>query len=239
MASELGSWRPGLDLKKINARERLRSAVAAVRGQWLVFVVMFVIFNAMFLAIGYVRPLIRGAGPSVLFNIGFLIFMFAAVAPISNVIRKLFEKYPAAKKAALLIVAAALFFALRDRHTGAAVAGNAKMMVYFMVFIGLARKLFEVYLKKADLYFVRAADARPGMVPSEEAHGKLSAAGLDAVFMDGLSVEQAEAVRKAFPPEQELEFTRTIPFAPLALGGLLLTIIFRQSAIHLAMSLMK
>lgn len=230
----------GMKWKDVHLRERALAAKKVFAERWVIFAVMFAIFNVIFLFMRFVQSGLKGGELTVLVNIAFLVFMYAAIGPISAKVESVFKKQPKLKALAVAVIVAALYFLMKDREVAVRVGNNAKMIAGFMIFVGVSKKLVEMYLKKSDVTKVTVKDLRPGLVPTEEARKQISeSVELSPIFMDGLSEEQVGLIKGALTPETELAVTTTIPFAPMAFAGVILTILIEQSVIHFITALAK
>ncbi|MFA6449649.1 MAG: prepilin peptidase [bacterium] len=207
--------------------------------RWHMILVMFALFNLLYLAMIPLRAIIRGPQLQALINILFLVFIFVAIAPLSARVDKFFAARPGLRPWTLALIPAALYLVYATR-SGHVAAQNAKTIAFFMIFVGIFRKLLESYLKNVDAHTVKVRDLLPGMIPADATREQLKDGGeLQTVFMDGFSIGQVNAIQSKLDGDNELEMQRTIPFAPLALCGLILTLALRQSVVHLLLISLK
>ena len=217
---------------KATAGASLEDMWKAVSGRWHIIVCMFVMFNLIYIAVKPLRESIRGRDAQLLISIFVIVFMFAVMKPVSMWLDKLFEKRPKLKIWVLALIPAAALAAVAARNPQSA-ARNAKTIAAFMLFAGVFRGLIEMYLKQKDAFQVRVGDLKTGMVPTEKAIELLKDDGeLQNVFMDGLSAEQVTLICERLDTEHRIEVYRTMPFAPLMLCGIILTMILKQSIVH-------
>ena len=211
----------------------LPAAMKFLRENWPQMLLMFTLFNIVMLAVKAAGPAVGGGRAGQLALAAFsLLFIYLAVKPISRKLELFFKERPGARPWTLAVIPAAVTLAIITGNSRA-VAGTAKTTAGFMIAVGLLRKIIETRLGKTDVSKVKAADLRKGMLPTQSCLEEISkTVNLGTVFMDGLTGEQADAVRGGLDGETELEIYRTMPFAPAALGGLALTFYLKQSVVH-------
>lgn len=209
--------------------------------KWPVFIVMFAFFNAAFFAAHLLQAKAKSNESAFLLNVGFLVFMLVVIGKVSSKIDEIITRYPSLRKASFIFILACLYFLIiKAPRTGATVAAGARTIIVFMALVGIVRKALELYLKHSDVKRIKIGDLLPGTVLSIESKKTVRQSAVSgAMYMDGLTGEDITAIREKLPPELEVEVITTIPFAPLAFCGLILTIVIRQSMIHLVAGLLK
>jgi len=222
-------------------KTRLAAMKKTIVEKWPVFLVMFIFFNALFVSTSYLRS--RTADPklNLLISVATLIFMFSATGKIASIISSALEKIPPVKiLLAVFTIAALVLIKLFVPSLSVRIFTSTKAVISFMAIIGILRKFIEFYLKIIDLRTITVAEMKPGIVLSAETIKAIRKEIVsESFFMDGLSADAIKNIQEKFPADHEVEVVTTIPFAPLASIGMLVTILIKQSVIHLVAGLLR
>jgi hypothetical protein len=205
------------------------------------FLVVFAIFNAIFFIVHLLQSATDIPEISFIINVGTLIFMFTVMSKISAYVTGFVEKHPISHAAILIFIPITVYFIIsRTPEAGTQLQSSAKIILIFMVVIGAIRKGLDFYLRIADVNKITVNELEPGMVLSNKTIHSLPKEVLtETFFMDGLSREFLATIKDSMANDQEVEIVSTIPFAPLAYLGLLMTMLTQQSAIRLIANLLK
>jgi len=228
-----GSRRAGE--KKIEPAGKSGAPLSGIVDNLHVFIVVFVIFGAAMYGLNRVRDYFSGSGYYLMVNLGIFMFMFIFMRPLVLNVKKWFDSRPALKPWIISLIPV-LFIVIFLTGTGKEIVGMLKTLVVFMVVIGGLRKIMDLYISKVDVNRIRLRDLEPGMVMTDESAAKFGPGDSGTLFMDGLTFEQVESLKNNNDVTEEVEVFKTIPFAPMAFAGLVLTIIIRQSVIHMLLS---
>lgn len=128
----------------------------------------------------------------------------------------------------------------------AALVMTVKVGVAFFVILALFERLVHFYIKQREVVVVEVSDLKSGMVISDElikniqSDGEFSAA-LGELYPEGIIAEQVPLLKKWFLAHGKgfIPVYKTFSFAPYIFAGALITIIARQSIVHLALSFVK
>lgn len=211
---------------------RARKGAAALAARWPSLVVSFCVFNALYAGMIAVQRQLHSAELSVLLNIGFLVVMFAVLGPVLGRQADVFSARPWLRTAAPLAAVGVLAALALSPGTRDMAVRNVKMIAGYMIVVGLVRSALDAYVQGMDARRIKVRDLRPGHVPAPGAGEALLGEG-GRLFMDGLSAAQVKQIQERLDPDQEIEAVDTIPFAPMALAGVVVTLLLRQSLLHL------
>ncbi|HOX28178.1 MAG TPA: hypothetical protein PLQ76_03375, partial [bacterium] len=137
--------------------------------KWPVFIIMFVLFNAVFMAARFLQSKVTGGNLNFLINLGSFVFMLTAMGWISKKTSDFVEKYPVVKKLILmmLVVVSVSIISLAPTLGGRLVS-SSKVIISFMVIVSAILKILDFYINLSDVKTITINELQPGMVLSTE-----------------------------------------------------------------------
>ena len=125
---------------------------------------------------------------------------------------------------------------------------SIKIMIVFMIAFILFRKLIDFYILKTSIEKIKIDEIKPRISLTEETLNILKEDKeyydkyIDPIYPDGLTVKQAEAVKKWFEKnkEQKMETVsiyKPFPFVLWMFLGVVITLILKSSLLHLFIDL--
>ena len=118
-----------------------------------------------------------------------------------------------------------------------------RLALVFIVVLQILIDAFGFYIKKRQSLYLPVSSLRPGMIVDRETWDKLIqevrkyGVAIGKQLPDGLQQHQVKLLAGNLPAELPVLVNRTYPFAPILFCGVLLTMLLRQSALHLMISL--
>lgn len=117
-----------------------------------------------------------------------------------------------------------------------------RLAFLFVVSLQVLITVFELYIRKRQSIYVHISNLKEGMIVDRETWEKISnearngGGDLGKHLPDGLMKYQVELLIKHFPADPPVLVNRTFPFAPVLFCGMLLTMLLKQSALHVIVS---
>lgn len=118
-------------------------------------------------------------------------------------------------------------------------------IVFFLLFF-IFRRISDFYIKQNDVTIIAAKDLKPRMVISEELAKIIESDAsfsqeLGELYPEGISDEQAAALKEWFLKQGKIyvPIYKTFSFAPYIFAGAIITIVLKQSVMHLFLSLIR
>lgn len=117
-----------------------------------------------------------------------------------------------------------------------------RLALLFVAALQALTAAFGFYIKKRQSVYLMISDLKQGMIVDSESWDKLvgEIRQKDVVIgrqlPDGLQAHQIELISGNLPGELTVLVNRTYPFAPILFCGVLLTMLLRQSMLHIILS---
>ena len=174
----------------------------------------------------------------------FYVIIFAALI-IFRKIFKIFEKPLVFRiMVVILIVLLSYGFIRFPEATGQTLYQTIKRMIIFMIVLSLFRKLIDFYVLKTGVEEIKIENLKPKMSLAEETLEKLKKDKeyydkyIGVIYPGGLTVEQAEAVKKWAQEKQKdkikaVSIYKPFPFVVWMFVGLIITLLLQGSLLHL------
>lgn len=170
-------------------------------------------------------------------------FIFAGLIIFSGPLSKVFQK-PLTLKVIILVLIVILSYGFISSPQSAwqIIYQTVKIMVIFMAFLTLFRKLIDFYIVRTSLKEIKIGQLEPNMNLTEEALGQLKKdkeyynEHIGLIYPCGLTKEQVEAIKKWSDERNELEtisIYHPFPFVIWMFGGVIITLILQSSLFHL------
>ncbi len=210
-------------------------------------IVMFLGFIGIFLVFGLFQEPIK---EHFAIDISSLqMFIFAALIIFSGALSKIFQK-PLTFKIIIISLAIILGYGFisSPNATWQTIYQTVKIMAVFMVILTLFRKLIDFYVLKTGLEEIKIRDIKPRINLTEETLGELKKDKkyydkcIGLIYPGGLTLEQAVAVKKWFQKNQQnktgtISIYKPFPFVIWMFVGVIITLIFKSSLLHLFLGL--
>jgi len=219
----------------------LKTTRKNVSENWPVFVVMFFVFNIFYMGMAKLQ---RAAGPGIgiALNIAYIAAIFTVLGPVAKAVREIFNKHPVMKTVPVIMIVAAVAVSTTAPGYSDLLVRSGRNVAGYMIFAGLLRRILEIYFEKKDVRKIKAADLQPGHIPATEIKIETPEgvkSNIGSVFVDGLTSEQVHELKSNLAPDAEVEIEEPVAFAPMALAGVVLTLLLKQSVIHYIISLAR
>ena len=218
--------RPGKYVFDIKIKNAMVTTWEGIKKGWAVFFVTFGIFNLVFLCATLAREKADTENYRLLINLGIFTFAFVVLAPVTRKLQTLFEEnknLQYASVAALVLLMAAVITLYPPAVP--ILVRNAKTIAIFMATLGVALKLLMWLVEKTESNKESEGDTAPEADIQESPQQKPAP-----------EADIQESPQQEPDPDSESDAMRHLPFAPFALAGVILTLIFKCSIIHLLLS---
>lgn len=219
----------------------------AVRQKLKNMLAMLSVFISIFLIFGLFQDSIQ---KRLGINISsFQMFVFAGLIIFSGSLSKIFNR--SLVFGAVIVALAGIMtygFLTSPQITGKIFLQSFKMMLVFMIVLGLCTKLINFYIQRTGLREIPLKNLGPKMSLDEAILNQLKEdqsyydKNIGYIYPSGLTVQQAEAVKKWLMSQEKFK-SRTIkiyqpfPFVPWMFLGIILTLFLKQSLLHLFLNL--
>ncbi len=157
------------------------------------------------------------------------------------------QLYPLLKRKSITntLVAIFIIFALYTVVNGDIsglnyVSSAFKKAFLYMVAGFLILKLLQFYIEKVEVKMIKIVNLSERDVLTEKAIANLKEkCTVGKYYADGLTAEDVALVKSVCKEDEETEIYNTVPFAPLAFCGVLITLVLKQSVARFVFSMMK
>ena len=227
----------GQEQKKTNIGAKL---IGSFKENWETFATMFILFTFIFSSATIIRKKLEIYGLSALVNIVLLLMMFAIFKPLSEYMRKNFKKYAVLKYSVLTTILVVMWILVRLELTDfGQILRNAKTMAIFMIGVGSLLKAIDYLIEKTEVEKRSLKELEASEIITEKCLKDIKSGkyklDLGTTTMDGLTQEQLWEIAEKYDEQQQFDTYKTLPFAPMASLGVLVTCVLKASIIHYAL----
>lgn len=226
----------GMKMFRADIGALLKSARDNIVDRWQAMLGVLLVFSIVYMGLDEARRHLSGRNASLVFSVGYMIFVFAVMRPVAKQISDVLGRRSMLKNVVIASIGVAVVLMVIYPELGRAAIRKAEYIAVFMLTVSSVWKLVDLRLEHMDTLRVKVRDIRAGDVAGPEIKEQVGGVDIGAQFMDGFSREQVGLIRDLLSEDEELVVFKTVPFAPMAFVGVLLTLFLRQSVVHLFMN---